>query len=178
MQRGFASAVGNEVSVSAIAKCQATEKQHYASSNPADMHDPTSDGRAEWLQGDMLEVLNEERHRSAYDIVFDCQVFHVMRAVDEAAFVRLVHFLLAPGGLYITVAGNAEESARSPGPPVLTAAQVVTPFETEGLHLVRLQRTRFAQTAAYGAVPPAAWTAVFHKPSPQGTPALVDALTT
>jgi hypothetical protein len=119
----------------------------------------------EWILGDMLQVLMTEKHREAYHLVFDCQVFHVMRAVNEEAFAALVVHLLAPGGVYATVAGNAYEEGRNPGPPVLTVSEMVAPFEAAGLQLLQLRSTRFAATPAYGKHPPLAWLGVFGKPT-------------
>lgn len=167
--------MGNELAPSAIAKCQENEQQwvQAAATNSATETAAIAVGSSsksdkggahiKWVQGDMLQAFSGAAHASAYDVVFDCQVFHVMRSVDEQAFTQLVQNLLAPGGLYITIAGNAHEAARNPGPPVLTAAEVISPFEAVGLQLLRLQRTTFAPTASYGASPPLAWLAVFVK---------------
>jgi len=195
-EKGFKMAAGNELAPSAISKCCGNElkwrekflgETSLAAAAPGDNTASAAETHplvqqrpqcvVTWIQGDMLKKLAEPAYTGSYDIVFDCQVFHVMRVVDEQGFAQLVHSLLVPGGVYITIAGNAHEAARNPGPPVLSAAQVVSPLEAAGLQLLRLQRTHFAPTPAYGDVPPMAWLAVFSKPGVHGGSPLEQALT-
>lgn len=99
----------------------------------------------------------------AYDLVFDCQCFHVLRDVDEDRLARTMARLLRPGGVLVMLAGNAGEEARTPGPPVLTRKEATAALLRAGLDLVSLEETRFDPTPAYGATPPLAWLAVFRK---------------
>lgn len=103
----------------------------------------------------------------AYDLVFDSQCFHIVRQVDEARIARTIARLLRPGGRLVMLAGNAGESPRSPGPPVLTRAECTTALQDAGLQLESIEETRFDPTALYGENPPLAWLAIFRKPAQQ-----------
>lgn len=103
----------------------------------------------------------------AYDLVFDCQCFHVLRQVDEARLARTMARLLRPGGQLVIMAGNAAEPERNPGLPVLTRTECTAALQAAGLRLEALEETRFDPTPLYGDNPPLAWLAIFRKPARQ-----------
>jgi SAM-dependent methyltransferase len=115
---------------------------------------------------------------ASYDALFDLQCFHALRDVDEKRICSVISKLVKPGGVAMIVTGapegksegsvEVEVEATQPGPPRLSAEEVVDPFKAEGLELVNIWKSRFNPTAAYsaaGKLPPACWVAVFRKPS-------------
>jgi SAM-dependent methyltransferase len=50
-----------------------------------------------------------------FDLVYDCQTYHVLRTVDAAGAVQLYRRLLRPGGLLMLLTGNADEPYVGPG---------------------------------------------------------------
>lgn len=99
---------------------------------------PTAIGRArerargagadvELLAGDVFD--RALLPADALDLVFDRGVFHVMDGDQRPAFVERVAELLAPGGTWMSLLGNRDQSWEGPGPPRWTAAEVVLPVE-------------------------------------------------
>jgi SAM-dependent methyltransferase len=46
---------------------------------------------------------------AGFDLIYDCQTYHVLRTADEAAAAQLYCRLLRPGGLLMLLTGNANE---------------------------------------------------------------------
>jgi SAM-dependent methyltransferase len=123
-------------------------------------------GSVTWLCDDVFELHTRRLAEQPFSLVFDLQCFHAVRGAApgaEARFAAMVAALLEEGGIYVVLAGNADEPATGLGPPVLTRDELVAPFEAAGLMLLRIDASRFDRTAAYGERPPLAWCAVFQQ---------------
>lgn len=123
-------------------------------------------GSVTWLCDDVFELHTRGGlAEQPFSLVFDLQCFHAVRGVApgaEARFAAVVAALLEEGGIYVVLAGNADEPAGR-GPPVMTKNELVAPFEAAGLVLLQIEASRFDRTAAYGERPPLAWCAVFQQ---------------
>lgn len=81
------------------------------------------EGRVDWRRESVFDLLETSPiHRGRYSLVFDRQVFHDLRFVDEAKVMRTLLGLVAPaGGLLLLILGASEHSreveARPEGPP-------------------------------------------------------------
>ena len=105
---------------------------------------------------------------AAFDFVYDCQAFHALRQVNEAAYVSLLYTSLKPGGLLLLLAGNANEAAAAaagPGPAVLSEGDLAAAFPAERWQRLWLLQTRFDGTPCYRAQGrlPLAWWALMRK---------------
>jgi SAM-dependent methyltransferase len=123
-------------------------------------------GRVQWVNADLLDPADIAPFAGLFNFVFDCQTYHAVRSEANAdRLAAAIASLLAPGGRYFVLTGNADEPPRTPGPTVLTREQLVAPFEAAGLRLESLEACRFDATSAYGSCPPLAWCANFVKPA-------------
>ncbi|GAX75304.1 hypothetical protein CEUSTIGMA_g2749.t1 [Chlamydomonas eustigma] len=82
-----------------------------------------------------------------FDFIYDCQAFHALRHVDEAAYLQLLHSSLKPGGLLMLLTGNANEP--DCGPSVLTKQDLLLAFPDSLWEWVFLVQSRFDATPAY-----------------------------
>eukprot|EP01147_Barroeca_monosierra_P002974 gene2974-8185_t len=69
-----------------------------------------------------IESLTE----NSFDLIYDCQTFHVLRKVDEPGIIGIFHQLLKPGGYIVTLTGNDAEPER--GPSVLSKDELLFAF--------------------------------------------------
>jgi 2-polyprenyl-3-methyl-5-hydroxy-6-metoxy-1,4-benzoquinol methylase len=95
------------------------------------------------------------------DFVFDRGVYHCMAAEQREIFIDRVAASLADGGIWLCVAGNADE-VRDPeaeGPPQLKASELVDNVEGK-FEIHQLGRATFLLP---GGVPRLGWKAVFMK---------------
>ena len=114
------------------------------------------------------EEEEEEAWRAAqlapntFDLVYDCQTFHVLRKLDEEGIVGVYRQLLKPGGFLLTLTGNAKEP--EVGPCVLSREELQHAFRE--MRVVSVAETRFDMTPTYAklAQPPLAWCGVFQEP--------------
>ncbi len=81
------------------------------------------------------------------DLIFDRGCWHILDAPERATFAERVYEALAPDGLWISLAGNADEENADGGPPRLTAAEVVQAAEPR-FELQELLARRFREGAA------------------------------
>lgn len=126
----------------------------------------SSAGSCTFLQGDALRLPHDRAAFGAaagYDLAFDCQCFHVLRQVDEAAAVATLRHLVRPGGRLIVLTGNADEA--EVGPSVLTADELRAAFAPPYWCCRSLQADRFDMTQFYAKLPqpPLAWVGVFER---------------
>uniref|UniRef100_A0A7S1RMN5 Methyltransferase domain-containing protein n=1 Tax=Alexandrium catenella TaxID=2925 RepID=A0A7S1RMN5_ALECA len=122
--------------------------------------------RARFLRLDVFDLPTEACPAGAYDLLVDCQVFHVLRLVDEARVVRAMEQMLRPGGLALVVTGHSADPGRGPEP---LARDDFGVFEAAGLVIESLEESRFAWTEHYRSQgrdqPPQAWAALLRKPA-------------
>ena len=91
--------------------------------------------------GDILETLPVAM--CSVDFVFDRGCFHTLEPEDRDPFVRRVAEVLRPDGHWLMLSGNADEQRGDrPGPPQLTAGQIVSAVETR-FEIHRLRRFHF-----------------------------------
>ena len=133
----------------------------------AEMAVAAAGSSAQTLVADVL-ALPCELHE-AFDLVFDCQTFHCVRKVDEAAAAAAMVSLLKPDGVLLLITGNADE-AEERGPERLTRADLDRAFATRGLVCEACEPFRFDWTAAYRRQPfpkpPLGWCSVWRRPRP------------
>jgi SAM-dependent methyltransferase len=123
--RGF-EVLGVDISPQAIAKAQAK-----AEAAGADLEFRT------------LDFLSAEIDRAPFDFVFDRGVLHVFDdAAARARFAQQVARVLAPGGVWLSLAGSTEGAPRDQGPPRRSARDLIEAVEPE-LELVELRSTTF-----------------------------------
>lgn len=95
-----------------------------------------------------------------FDFAFDRGCLHTCHSGREhRRFAGCVASHLGPGGLWLTLTGNADEPKRNPGPPQLTArklAAAVEPF----FEILSLQSGAFGSGQEQ---PPLAWIALMRK---------------
>ncbi len=85
------------------------------------------------------DFLADEVEGAPFGFVFDRGCFHGMaEPTERARFARNVAAVLGPGGLWLSLIGNADEPQREVGPPRLSAREIVLAAEPhfEVLHLV------------------------------------------
>lgn len=79
----------------------------------------------------------------AFPFVFDRGVYHHLRTVDLSCFLGVLSRVSRPGGLYLTLAGNANDPNAGKGPPCVHAhelCQELSPL----FELVQLREFHFA----------------------------------
>lgn len=104
----------------------------------------------------------------AFDMVYDCQVYHALVTSHQEAqqqLPQLLFDLLKPGGLLFMLTGNANEPEI--GPAVLTGQQLLQPLLGVGFKCVFLRQTRFDSTEHYVQqleMRPLAWWVLLQRP--------------
>lgn len=90
-----------------------------------------------------LDFLRDPLPDGRFDLAFDRGVFHVFdEAHDRALFAERVASLLAPGGLWTSLAGSTEGPPREHGPPRRTLRDIADAVEP-WLEIVELRRVSF-----------------------------------
>ncbi|MCC6581187.1 MAG: class I SAM-dependent methyltransferase [Phycisphaeraceae bacterium] len=128
-QQGF-EVVGMDLSPRAIELASAKVKQERV------------DDVVRLLVGDILTELPVPA--GGAQLVFDRGCFHSVHATQRQRFAEQVAKVLAPGGWWISLSGNADElrEADQPGPPQLSALDIVSAVECR-FEIVRLSQMRF-----------------------------------
>ncbi len=95
------------------------------------------------------------------DFVFDRGVFHVMAKDMKERFVQIVHDSLTDGGMWLCLAGSADQQRESDdhGPPQLTATELISSVE-KLFEVHKLAKTSFLTPDGHNYV---AWKAIFKK---------------
>lgn len=107
----------------------------------------------DFLEGGILEG-------APFAFVFDRGCFHSFRTQSERdIFARRVAGHLEKGGLWLTIAGNADEHRQGPGPPRLTAGDIVSTVEP-CFEILSLASTQFDSNSP---TPPRAWRCLMRK---------------
>jgi SAM-dependent methyltransferase len=109
------------------------------------------------------DILSDPIPNGPFGLAFDRGCFHSIPGdEDKKRFVNRVISLLDPGGLWLSLAGNADEPAREMGPPQLTASQLIH-FVEPAFELLSLQSGHFGSNQMN---PPKAWIALMQKRTP------------
>ena len=104
-----------------------------------------------------------------FPLVWDRGVYHHMRNVDLESFLGTLEKHVAAGGWYLTLAGNANETAPEvDGPPRVDAVSIASELGRI-FDLVQLREFRFDGGGGEGGRPePLAWSALFRRRSGAG----------
>jgi len=107
----------------------------------------------DFLEGGILEG-------APFAFVFDRGFFHSFRTESvRSECARRVAAHLEKGGLWLTIAGNADEPRQGPGPPRLTARDIVSAVEP-CFEILSLASTHFDSNRPN---PPRAWRCLMKK---------------
>ena len=110
----------------------------------------------DFLQGDVAGA--------PFAFAFDRGCFHSFgEAADRRRFARNVAAHLKDAGLWLTLAGNADEDRQGPGPPQRTAADIVLAAEPH-FEILDLRSTHFGSKRPD---PPRAWRCLMQKRRPK-----------
>lgn len=78
----------------------------------------------------LLDFLGDTIPGAPFDFAFDRGCFHHFLEYDKLhQFADNVHLLLKDKGLWLTLTGSADETRQGPGPPQLSARQIVSAVE-------------------------------------------------
>jgi SAM-dependent methyltransferase len=113
---------------------------------------------------DLLELSDLE---PSFPLVFDRGVYHAVRREALTGFLDTLSHVTAPGGMYLTLAGNANETRPDEqGPPRVSAMELCCELAAL-MDLVQLREIRFDETVIDGKHEcPLAWSALFRRKQP------------
>ena len=107
-----------------------------------------------------IDILREKMETDPFNFVFDRGCFHSFSTEkDRRTFARNVAAYLEDGGLWLTIAGNADEHRQGSGPPQLTAADIVLAVEPFFM-ILSLTSGYFGSNSSN---PPRAWRCLMQK---------------
>ncbi|MCL6635460.1 MAG: methyltransferase domain-containing protein [Peptococcaceae bacterium] len=111
----------------------------------------------------VTDFLKNEIEGAPFGFAFDRGCFHSLNS-DEGrkAFAEKVAAHLEKEGLWLTIAGNADEQRDGPGPPQLTARDIVNSVEP-CFEILSLVSSHFGSNRSN---PPRAWVCLMRKRSP------------
>lgn len=113
---------------------------------------------ARFISGD---VLNLPDLGAPFPFIYDRGCYHVVRQIDEAGIVGVMHRLLAPGGRLLMLCGNAnEESPPEQGPPRVSEREIRSAFA--GFAIEHLRECRLETQPGRGFAP-LAWSLLARK---------------
>ena len=99
-----------------------------------------------------------------FPFVFDRGLYHVLRNVNVVRYCEIVANLTEPGGLYLTLAGNANEPNPPEGGPPRVHAHDICQELGSHLELVQLREFRFDGVRVQGRdIRPLAWSALLRR---------------
>jgi len=108
----------------------------------------------------LADFLKEKIEGAPFGFVFDRGCFHSFDSEDDRRrFAQNVAAHLEEDGLWLTLAGNADEHRQGHGPPQLTARDIVSAAEPY-FEILSLQSTRFESDRPN---PPRAWRCLMQK---------------
>jgi cyclopropane fatty-acyl-phospholipid synthase-like methyltransferase len=98
---------------------------------------------------------------NSVEFIFDRGVFHVMAPDKREHFVQVVHNSLCDGGIWLCLAGSADQKRESDdqGPPQLSATELISSVE-KLFEVHKLAKTSFLTPEGHNYV---AWKAIFKK---------------
>jgi len=114
-----------------------------------------------WFVADLLDLPDVG---PPFPFVFDRGVYHAVRREDLAGFLETLSRVTAPGGTYLTLAGNANEMRPDEaGPPRVSAEEICRELAPL-MDLVQLREIRFDEAIIDGKRErPLAWSALFRR---------------
>lgn len=108
----------------------------------------------------LVDFLHHETEGFPFGFVFDRGCFHSFSSEDDRkTFARNVANHLEEAGLWLTIAGNADEHRQGPGPPQRTARDIVFAVEPY-FEILSLQTSHFESNRPR---PPRAWRCLMQK---------------
>lgn len=113
--------------------------------------------KVRWIQADVLNPPALE----PFDLIFDRGCYHGVRRQNASRYVEVVKKSCRPGGHVLILAGNANESGRSYGPPRVDETELVGDF-ADSFDFESLREIRFdtADPQAKGAL---AWSVLLRR---------------
>lgn len=146
-QRGFEVTA---VDLSAVAINKAKEKAKQAGCN------------VNFVQADVTALPDVG---APFPFVFDRGTYHVVRGINLEGLQKTLSQVVAPGGYYLVLVGNANEDAPpAQGPPRVTSHDLCRELENEGFDLVSLQESVFHGIRVEGReIIPVAWKAILRR---------------
>lgn len=114
---------------------------------------------------DLLQPVDDQAFFDGrpFPLIFDRGVYHALREVDLAGFLRNLERLASPGGFYLLLAGNANEPDRENGPPRVRAEELCRELAPL-FELVQLREFHFDGIVIDSQpVRPLAWSAVLRR---------------
>lgn len=107
-----------------------------------------------------IDFLANRISGAPFGFVFDRGCFHSFRSQqDRSRFARNVAAHLEGAGLWLTIAGNADEHRQGPGPPQRTAGEIVLAVEPH-FEVLSLISSHFDSNHPH---PPRAWRCLLRK---------------
>ena len=102
-----------------------------------------------------------------FPFVFDRGTYHIVRNINLKAIQAMLCRIIAPGGLYFVLAGNANEYPMpEKGPPRVTASDMCAELESDAFDLVRLEEDHFQGIMIDRKdFSPLCWSAIFRRRS-------------
>jgi len=108
----------------------------------------------------LADFLKDKIAGAPFSFVFDRGCFHSFSSEnDRIRFAQNIAVHLEEGGLWLTIAGNADERRQSPGPPQRTAGDIVTAVEPY-FEVLSIVSSHFGSTRPN---PPRAWRCLMKK---------------
>ena len=108
----------------------------------------------------VLDFFKVDIDGAPFGFIFDRGCFHSFSSDDERSlFARRVALHLEDNGLWLTLAGNADEHRKAPGPPQRSAAEIVRAVEPYFM-ILSLTSSHFGSNHPK---PPRAWRCVMQK---------------
>jgi SAM-dependent methyltransferase len=107
-----------------------------------------------------IDFLRNKIDGAPFGFLFDRGCFHSFKTEeDRNTFARNAAGHLTEGGLWLTIAGNADENRQGPGPPQRTARDIILAVEPY-FEVLLLQTTQFGSKHP---TPPRAWRCLMRK---------------
>lgn len=115
-----------------------------------------------FLQADVTELRDVG---PPFPFVFDRGTYHIVRSRNLVGFQSMLAELVAPGGYFAVLAGNANEEAPSDkGPPRVGASELCAEIEGQSFDLVHLKEGNFHGVRISGEVfAPLCWSGLFRR---------------
>lgn len=108
----------------------------------------------------VIDFLTGELTEAPFKFVFDRGCFHSLKTdADRKRFAEKVAAYLEENGLWLSIMGNADEKRLGPGPPQLTAREIVNSVEVY-FEILSLMSSHFESNSPR---PPRAWVCLMHK---------------
>lgn len=128
----------------------------------AKMKAAESDVSVKFIQADVTDLPDVG---PPFPFVFDRGTYHIVRSINLTGFQSMLAQMVAPGGYFVGLAGNANEDAPPEmGPPRVGASDLCAELEGLAFDLVQLKESKFHRVRIGGQdLEPVAWAAVFRR---------------